>query len=65
MRSDINIAALRFGTHIDFQVRGGQVRCFFRPLNQAHRIRVEVLPKTGFFQFLRIKEPIKIKVIQV
>lgn len=47
------------------QIRGWQVRRFFRPLDQAHGLRIEVFPEARFLQFLRIKEPIKIKVIQV
>lgn len=65
VRSDCSGAALRFGTHLDSQIRGGQVGRFFRPLDQTYGFRVEVFPEAVFLQFLRIKEPIKIKVIQV
>jgi hypothetical protein len=65
VRSDFSAAALRFGTHVDLKIRGGQVGCFFRPLDHAYGFRIEIFPEAGFFQFPRIKEPIKIKVIQV
>ena len=51
--------------HLDFQVGGWQIRRFLRPLDETYGFRIEVFAKAAFRQFPRIKEPIKIKVIQV
>ena len=44
--------------------RGKSLR-FFRPFHETHAAAAEILAKTRVGQFLRIIEPIKIKVIQV
>lgn len=65
MRRDPHCASITLGTHLDFQVGGRQIRRFFRPLDETDGFRIEVVAEATVFQFLLIKEPIKIKVIQV